>query len=398
MTSVFHILIVESWRCEMKYFDYAATCPLDQEACDVFVKASSEYFGNSRSLHDIGSIANHLLENCRIELSNLLGVEKEGIFFTSGGSESNFLAIQSLLTCTKKEGKHIITGMAEHSSVQSALETLREKGYEITSLPFNEEGIIDIEVLKRNIRPDTVLVTLQHVNPEIGSIQPIAAISELCKEQQILFHSDCVQSFGKFDLKTLSSIIDSFSISGHKFYGPKGIGAVYMNPQLGWKSFYPGTSHEYGFRPGTVNVPAIAAMVVAAQKSYQYMDQHLTHFHYLREKLIKVLDPVRNHIVFYNLEKSSQLPSTFGLRIKGLEGQWVMLECNRYGFAISTGSACQTGMQSISKTMKALHVPEKEAKEFIRISFGRETTEEDIVQLGNTLIKIIESVHGKDYK
>ncbi|MDZ5470832.1 IscS subfamily cysteine desulfurase (plasmid) [Bacillus sp. 31A1R] len=375
----------------MKYFDYAASCPLDKNAGEAYIKAATEYFGNSRSLHDIGSAANQLLESCRQEIASLLGVQKDGIYFTSGGSESNFLALHSLLSGKNKQGKHIISGVAEHSSVQSTLESLKQDGYEITLLSFDQEGFIDIEELKKEIREDTVLVTIQHVNPEIGTIQPIDEISNLCKQHSILFHSDTVQSFGKLELKNLSQQVDALSISGHKFYGPKGIGAVYLNPKLNWLPFYPGTSHEYGFRPGTLNVPAIVGMTVAAQKAYQSLNEYHEQFFQLREKLLSVLEPMAEQITFYNADCHRQLPSTFGLRLKGLEGQFVMLECNRHGYAISTGSACQTGKQSASKTMRALNIPEKEAKEFIRISFGRDTTEEDITELGHTILEIIQT-------
>ena len=177
----------------MIYFDFAATTPLDAEAAEVFVQASTEYFGNSSSLHDIGGQSQDLLENCREELANLLGVNKKGLYFTSGGSEGNFLAIEALLSAPKKAGKHIIAGMAEHSSIHGVLNRL--EGYSITSLPFNPSGLIDLEELVQALTPETVLVAIQHVNSEIGTIQPIEDIARLCKEQNIHFYSDFVQSF-----------------------------------------------------------------------------------------------------------------------------------------------------------------------------------------------------------
>ena len=254
----------EYWRLLMIYFDFAATTPLDAEAAEVFVQASTEYFGNSSSLHDIGGQSQDLLENCREELANLLGVNKKGLYFTSGGSEGNFLAIEALLSAPKKPGKHIIAGMAEHSSIHGVLNRL--EGYSITYLPFNPSGLIDVEELVQAITPETVLVAIQHVNSEIGTIQPIEDIARLCKEQNIHFHSDFVQSFGKIDLKRIAPLVSSFSFSGHKIYGPKGVGGAYIDPAISWRAFFPGGSHEKGFRPGTVNVPAIAAMTAAAQK------------------------------------------------------------------------------------------------------------------------------------
>jgi cysteine desulfurase len=373
----------------LKYFDYAATTPLDSEAAQTFVEVATNYYGNTGSLHDIGGIAKDLLENCRQEFANLLGTSKDGVFFTSGGSESNHLGIHALLSAKKKEGFHIISSMAEHSSIRSTLNSLSSSGYEVTLLPLNEEGRIDVELVKKATREDTVLIAIQHGNSEIGSLQPIEEIGYWCRDQQILFHSDCVHTFGKIDLQKIVKAIDSLSLSSHKFYGPKGVGAVYVNPKLAWKPHYPGTTHENGFRPGTVNVPAIAAMTVAAQKSVGQQQETFIHVEKLRQSLLSMLDEAKEHMTIYGGTGNHQLPHTLGLRLHGLEGQWVMLECNRLGLAISTGSACQTGLTSPSKTMVAMKIPDKIGKEFIRISFGRHTTEQDVTLLGEVLLKVI---------
>jgi cysteine desulfurase len=371
----------------MIYFDFAATTPLDSDAAEVFVQASTEFFGNSSSLHDIGGQSKDLLENCREELASLLGVNKKGLYFTSGGSEGNFLAIEALLSAPKKAGKHIIAGMAEHSSIHGVLNRL--EGYSITYLPFDSSGLIDIKVLERAITPETVLVTVQHVNSEIGTIQPIEEIAGICREHDIHFHSDIVQSFGKIDLKKISQLVSSFSFSGHKIYGPKGVGGVYVDPAISWRAFFPGGSHERGFRPGTVNVPAIASMTAAAQKLNSQLVQSYNRFLELRTIVLESLDPIKEFVHFYQAAPSSQLPSIIGLRISGIEGQWMMLECNRYGFAISTGSACQIGMQTPAKVTQALGLSPQEAKEFIRISFGKTTKREDVVKLGETIVDIV---------
>lgn len=370
----------------MKYFDYAASCPLDKEAAQVYVQAATDYYGNSSSLHDIGSQALDLLENSRYEIANLLGVDKAGIYFTSGGTEGNFFAIHALLSSIKNKGKHIVTGMAEHSSIHSTLEKLRQEDYEVTPLPFDASGHISINQLIGAIREDTVLITLQHGNSEIGTIQPLEEVSAICKEKGILLHSDCVQTFGKTNLKPIARIVDSLTISGHKFYGPKGIGAVYIQPHLQWMPYHPSATHEKGFRPGTVNVPAIVAMTIAAKKAYENLDNYHKHYEILRNAFINTLEPHLLNFVMYH----SDIPSTIGMRIKGVEGQMVMLECNRFGFSISTGSACQVGQQTPSKTMLALGVEDKSAKEFIRISFGRETNVEDVRELALTIGRIIQ--------
>jgi cysteine desulfurase len=373
----------------MKYFDFAATTPLNPEAAEVYLKVATEYFGNSSSLHDIGGQSAALLENCREELANLVGVDKNGIFFTSGGSEGNFLAIEALLSSPKKKGNHIIAGMAEHSSVHGALNRLKEAGYDITLLPLHSNGLINLEQLVKSITPETILMTLQHVNSEIGTIQPIAEIANVCKDHNIHLHSDFVQSFGKMDLKSIAPLVSSFSFSGHKIYGPKGIGGIYVDPRIKWQSFFPGTSHEKGFRPGTVNVPAIAAMTVAAQKIIGNLQADHNKYRLLRKAFIDTLKPIKEQVKIYQGDEGSQLASIIGLRISGIEGQWMMLECNRLGFAISTGSACQIGMQSPAKVTQALGLSTEEAKEFIRISFGHSTSLEDVIQLGESIVKIV---------
>lgn len=376
----------------MIYFDYAATTPLDIEALDVYVKAATEFFGNSNSLHDVGSQAADLLENCRDELAGLLGINRHGLYFTSGGSEGNFLAIEALLSAAEAGKNHIITSAAEHSSIHGALSRLEKAGYTVTYLPFNSAGIINLNELESALKPETALICIQHVNSEIGTIQPIEKIAGICRKYHLYFHSDFVQSFGKLELKKAASLVNSFSFSGHKIYGPKGIGGVYIDPAISWNSFFPGSTHEKGLRPGTVNVPAIAAMTVAAEKITGRMADESKQAQSLREIFLESITPIKEWVDLFGTKGDMQLPGIIGLGISGIEGQWLMLECNRLGFAISTGSACQAGMQSPSKTMLALGLSHHQAKEFIRISFGRKTTSADVQQLGEAIVRIVKQV------
>lgn len=376
----------------MIYFDFAATTPLDSDAAEIYVKVATDYFGNSNSLHDIGSQAAGLLENCRKELAALIGVDPVGLFFTSGGSDGNFLAIEALLSATDLSKNHIITSIAEHSSIHGTMKKLEMHGYRVTYLPFSPEGIIDLERLKVEIKPETALVTIQHVNSEIGSVQPIEEISQICKANHIYFHSDFVQSFGKLDLKRVAPLVSSFAFSGHKIYGPKGSGAVYINPAIGWSSFFPGTTHEKGLRPGTVNVPAIAAMTVAAQKLIGHEAVEERKYLTLRQAFIEKINPIEDQVKLLQASDGQQLPCIMGMRVAGIEGQLMMLECNRRGFAISTGSACQAGMQTPSKTMQALGLKDEQAKEFVRISFGKTSTLDEVQKLGETITVIVNNL------
>ncbi|WP_312097203.1 IscS subfamily cysteine desulfurase [Niallia sp.] len=365
----------------MKYFDHAATTPLDVDAANTYMEVACKYFGNTNSLHDMGDTADKILENCREEWGRLLNVDKNGIYFTSGGTESNFLIIQSILSASKKEGKHLVTSAAEHASIHSIMHILLKKGYEITYLPLLKTGVIDTQLLEKSIRPDTILVSIQHVNSEIGAIQPIKEIGAICKKNDVLFHSDMVQSIGKIDVNEVTQFVDALSISGHKFYGPKGVGVAYINPNTPWMPLLANGSHENGFRSGTVNTAGIASMTVAAQKACSMIGENLNKLSHLR-RLFKE----RINTEFVDIfEYKEQYPGIIGLRVRGIEGQWLMLECNRQGFAISTGSACQVGKQAPSKTMKALGLTDGEAKEFIRVSMGKDNSEEEIIELTNVL-------------
>ena len=365
----------------MKYFDHAATTSLDPDAASTYVEVACKYFGNTNSLHDMGDTANKILENCRDEWGKLINVDKNGVYFTSGGSESNFLILQSLLLASKKNGKHLITSIAEHASIHSTMQALADKGYEITYLPLLETGVIDIELLEESIRPDTILVSIQHVNSEIGAIQPIKEIGAICKKHDVLFHSDMVQSIGKLDVKEVTPFVDALSLSSHKFYGPKGVGIAYINPNTPWMPLLANGSHENGFRSGTINTAGIASMTVAAQKACSTISDNETKLSQLRNLFTEMI--TKESVTIF--ECKEQYPGIIGLRVKGLEGQWLMLECNRRGFAISTGSACQIGKQAPSKTMKALGLTDGEAKEFIRISLGKDNTEEDVIELTNVI-------------
>lgn len=376
----------------MKYFDYAATCPMDEDALNIYVEATKKFFGNTNSLHHIGGTAATLLERCRAEIASLLQVEKRGIYFTSGGTESNLLAIESVVYERRKEGSHLITSLGEHSSIINLMQRLENEGFTVTYLPLTEHGIVDVDAFKRSITPHTIFATVQHGNSEIGTIQPIKELAKICQQNNIHFHTDCVQTFGKLDVSSVAKFCDSLSICAHKFYGPKGTGAVYVNPNIRLQMRLPNVTHERGFRAGTVDVPAIAAMTAAAQKAVQRRSEDFRHYQQLRQTFLCALTPIKEYItIFGSSHMSEQLPSIVGIAIKGLEGQWVMLECDRHGFAISTGSACQVGQQTPTPTMNALGIAGKQATEFIRISFGRETTNTDVENLATCLIKICQS-------
>lgn len=361
----------------MIYLDYAATTPMSENALHVYSQVATKYYGNPSSLHDIGSVANTILDESRKKLAEFINGEDKGIYFTSGGSESNYFAIHSLLKGNNKKGKHIISTKLEHSSITNTMEGLMENGYEVSFIPVDEEGRVNLNALSEAIRPDTILATIHHGNSEIGTIQDIVSIGELLKKYDILFHSDCVQTFGKIEIDVKKAKLDSLSISSHKIYGPKGVGACYINPSCSWKPVIPNTTHESGFRPGTVNVPGIAAFITAAEEIVPIMGNEKNRFMNLRKKLLNGIQGDAWNITEVG-PANNRLEHIIGLSVAGIEGQYIMLECNRYGIAISTGSACSVGMQKPSKTLLAIGKSKEEAKQFVRLSLGRLTTEAEI--------------------
>ncbi|KEK26361.1 IscS subfamily cysteine desulfurase [Bacillus gaemokensis] len=375
----------------MIYLDYAATTPMSKEAIETYTKAAENYFGNEQSLHDIGGTASSLLQVCRESFAQMIGGKEQGVFFTSGGSESNYLAIQSLLNT--KSGKHILTTPMEHASIRSYFQSLQKQGYTITEIPVDAYGLINLEALETAITDDTVLASIQHGNSEIGTVQPISKIGSLLKKHHILFHTDCVQTFGKLPIDVIAMQIDSLSISAHKIYGPKGVGACYINPQIRWGQVFPGTSHEKGFRPGTVNVPGIASFLTAAEHILDDCEEETARFEQLRSYFLEQLQALPFEIQVEG-HSTACLPHIIGVTIKRIEGQYTMLECNRHGIAISTGSACQVGKQEPSKTMLAIGKTYEEAKQYVRFSFGRHTTKEQI----DTTIHALHTIGNQFYR
>lgn len=372
----------------MHYFDYAATTPLHPKAASMYEKIAQACYGNTTSLHETGTEAQNIVAYCRQQFANRIGVDPAGIYFTGGGTESNLLSIISLAKANQEKGKHIVTTLGEHPSIDAAFEYLQEDGFTITKLPFTKEGVVDLKLLAAAITDQTILMSVQHSNPEIGTIQPLDKIAHLARERGILLHSDCVQSFGKVNLKPIAEIVDSLTISGHKVYGPKGIGITYINPRHRIVPVFPGLIHEGGFRGGTVNVPAIAALTEAVKQTENHLE-HEHNFKKYRHAFISKLEAYPDLFSIYaSKTEENQLPHIIGLSVTNIEGQLMMLELNRQGFAISTGSACQVGQLTSSKIMIALQIEPQRAREFIRISFGKSTTMESVNALASQIILI----------
>ncbi|WP_044892892.1 IscS subfamily cysteine desulfurase [Bacillus alveayuensis] len=379
----------------MIYLDYASTTPMSEKALAAYNEAAKHAFGNASSLHDIGGNAHEWLNAARNTFAKLINGKSEGVFFTSGGTESNLLALQTLLNIHSHK-RHIVSSAFEHSSIRNYLQLLTQKGYRVTFLQGDETGTISAAMVERAIRHNTAFVTIQHGNSEIGVLQPIEEIGRLLKDKKIPFHTDCVQTLGKMKIDVQKMKAAAYSFSSHKVYGPKGIGAVYIDPTIDWKPLIPGTSHENGFRPGTVDVPGICSFVTAFKDFYNQREKYHQHFTHLRQLFIHEIKKRDMNITVINHDCHNQLPHIIGIIMNQMEGQYAMLELNRKGIAVSTGSACQAGMQSPSPTLLSIGYDTEKARQFIRISFGIKTTEADILTLVSVLEQLTTSSDGKD--
>ncbi len=364
----------------MIYLDYAATTPMSDKAMEVYAKVAKQYFGNTSSLHDQGSSAKQIKEASAKAIANAINANTKEIHFTSGASESNFLAIQALLDGCKRDGKHIITSKIEHSSVKDVFEKLENQGYKVSWLGVNQNGQVRLKDLKNIIKDDTVLVSIQHLNSEIGTFQPIKEVGAFLQANDILFHTDAVQSFGKFDLDVNDLNIDALSISAHKIYGPKGMGAVWLNPNIEWRPFFDDIYQVKKLKSGTDNVSAMAAFATATKEAGEKMKDEYDRISNLSKAFVSGLEKLDYELVVEG-SSAQRSPYILGIRFPGMEGQFFMLECNQAGLAISTGSACQVGSELPNRTMKALGRTDEEAREFVRFSFGNNVKEDDLEKI-----------------
>ncbi|MDR8393674.1 IscS subfamily cysteine desulfurase [Aliifodinibius sp. S!AR15-10] len=371
----------------MIYLDYAATTPMSDHALEVYGEVARKHFGNASSLHDYGSTAQQILEQARQTIGNIINAESRGIYFTAGGSDANELVIQSLVKGNSSGSGHLLTTRGEHSSVRNVFTMLKEQGYEVEYIPVDQKGRVKLDALENMIRGDTILASVHHGNSEIGTIQDLRTIGELLNKHEILFHSDCVQTFGKIPVDVKKAGLDAISISAHKIYGPKGVGAAYINPSLSWKSVIPGTTQEKGFASGTVNVPGVGAFMAAANDIVKIREEELQRERELRNQFIKLMADSEFDVAIEG--DSEGLPNIIGLRVHGMEGQYAMIECNRHGLAISTGSACSVGSEKPASSMVALGRDEQEVREFIRVSLGKETTKQEIQEAVKILKKVL---------
>ena len=367
------------------YLDYAATTPVDKRVAEKMIPYLTETFGNPASnSHAFGWEAEEAVEKARADIAALINADPKEIVFTSGATESDNLAIKGAANFYKTKGKHLITVKTEHKAVLDTMRELERQGFEVTYLGVQENGLIDLEELKAAIRDDTILISVMWVNNEIGVVQDIPAIGEICRERKIIFHVDAAQACGKVPVDVEAAKIDLLSMSGHKVYGPKGIGALYVRrkPRVRLEAQMHGGGHERGFRSGTLPTHQIVGMGEAFRIAKEELEQDMAHYRKLRDIFLKGIAGIEE--VYINGDLEHRAPNNLNVSFNFVEGESLIMAVKE--LAVSSGSACTSASLEPSYVLRALGRNDELAHSSLRITFGRMTTEEE-VQFAAELIK-----------
>ena len=364
----------------MVYLDYNATTPLAPEARDAMLPFLDGDFGNPSSIHAAGRSARAAIDDARDELAALLGVRAHEIIFTGGGTESCNLGVIGLARAHSVKGKHIITSAIEHHAVLHAFEYLQHfEGFEVTILPVNRLGVVEPGALRSGLRPDTTMVSVMHANNETGVIQPLAELGGICRERGVHLHSDAVQTFGKIPVRPHELGLSAMSIAAHKFYGPKGVGALWLDAGVAISRIGHGGAHENTRRPGTENVAGIAGLAAAAGLAVERAESDSGRLRELREQLWDgIAGPCPQAI--RNGEPSGCLANTLNVSFPGADGEALLIGLDLEGVCVSSGSACMVGSVQASHVLLAMGVPRDTALATIRFSLGHQTTLDDVTR------------------
>ena len=359
------------------YLDYAATTPVDKRVAEKMIPYLTETFGNPASnSHAFGWEAEEAVEKARADIAALINADSKEIVFTSGATESDNLAIKGAANFYKTKGKHLITVKTEHKAVLDTMRELERQGFEVTYLGVQENGLIDLEELKAAIRDDTILISVMWVNNEIGVVQDIPAIGEICRERKIIFHVDAAQACGKVPVDVEAAKIDLLSMSGHKVYGPKGIGALYVRrkPRVRLEAQMHGGGHERGFRSGTLPTHQIVGMGEAFRIAKEELEQDMAHYRKLRDIFLKGIEGIEE--VYINGDLEHRAPNNLNVSFNFVEGESLIMAVKE--LAVSSGSACTSASLEPSYVLRALGRNDELAHSSLRITFGRMTTEEEV--------------------
>jgi cysteine desulfurase len=359
------------------YLDYNATTPVDLAVLDAMLPFLSEHYGNANSIHSMGQRARGAVDRARESVANLLGAKSSEIVFTSGGTEADNLAIFGIVAASQKPRKHVITSAIEHHAVLNACQELERRGVDVTYVPVSADGLLDPQDFRRALRPETFLISVMHANNELGTIQPIEEIGSIAAEADVYFHCDAVQSAGKLPLDVNALGVDLLSISSHKIYGPKGVGALYVRSGTAIEPQFFGGHHERDRRPGTENVPGIAGLGKAAELARTQLPEDSQRIRQLRDRLEENL-LAKIPFARRNGARDRRVPNTTNIAFPAAGGEALLIALDLQGIACSTGAACSSGAVEPSHVLLAIGLSQDDARSSLRLSLGRPTTAEEV--------------------
>lgn len=372
------------------YLDHNATTPLDPLVLEEMLPYCKDIFGNASSVHEFGRVARKGIDEARIKVASLLNAKDvDEIVFTGSGTESDNFAIKGMVDTLKSKGNHIITSLIEHHAVLSTCKFLEKNGYKVTYLPVDKFGIVDLEELKKSITDKTILISIMYANNEVGTIEPVEEIAKIAREKRVLFHTDAVQAAGKLPIDVSRLVVDMLSLSAHKLYGPKGVGALYIRKGLKITPLLHGGHHEKNRRAGTEDVAGIVGFGKAAELAAKNMKEETARIKTLRDRLEKgILENIK--YTYLNGHPEKRLCNTTNISFEYLEGESIILNLDMEGVGVSTGSACTSGSLEPSHVLTAMGVDPVRTQGSIRFSLGKDNTKEDIDYVIKVLPPIIE--------
>ena len=376
------------------YMDYSATTYVKPEVLDAMMPFFTEKFGNPSSFYGISRETKMAVDNARAQVAKAINCDPNEVYFTGGGSEADNWAIKGIATAHMKKGNHIITTKIEHHAVLHTCEFLEKFGFEVTYLDVNEEGFVDLKQLEEAITDKTILVSIMFANNEIGTIQPIKEIGAICREKKVLFHTDAVQAVGSVPVDVKEMNIDLLSLAGHKLYGPKGIGALYIRKGVRIDNLIHGGGQERGRRAGTENIPGVVGLGKAIELATENIEENRARLTVLRDKLI---DGILERIPYARLNGprgDKRLPGNSNISFEFIEGESILLSLDFEGICASSGSACTSGSLDPSHVLLAIGLPHEKAHGSLRTTLGAASTEEDVEKLLNELPPIIERLRN----
>jgi cysteine desulfurase len=372
------------------YMDYAATTPVDPRILKIMKPYFSKKFGNSMSLYHLGREAKDALEESREKIASFMNADANDLIFTGSATESDNMALKGIAFANKEKGKHIIISCIEHHAVLDTAKWLQNQGFELTLLPVDKYGFVDLKKLEESIRKDTIIVSIMHANNEIGTIEPLEEIGKICRENGVYFHTDATQSFGKIPIDVKKMNIDLLTCNAHKMYGPKGVGALFIRNDIKIEPLLHGGGHEFGLRSSTVNTAGIVGFAAAVDIAKKEMDSDAKKIIKLRDMLIeKVLKIEKSHL---NGHPKIRLPNNANFWFSYIEGESLILHLDIKGVAASTGSACSSESLEPSHVLIAIGLKHEEAHGSLRLTMGKYTTKEEIDYVAEVLPGIVESL------